>query len=188
MQIVLMRHGRPLIDSRRRLHAAAFAAWVERYDAAGIDAAWAPPLLAIERARQCTFVVCSDLARSWESASAVGLAQADVCSPMFREMEMPAAAWRFPKLSLPVWSVFFRLLWVFGYSAGAESFTAAKARARDCAEQLADWASVHGSVLFVGHGSLNWFIARHLKRMGWSCPTRPPRRYWEYSVHSIAAG
>jgi broad specificity phosphatase PhoE len=180
-----MRHGKPKIGTRFRLNAAEFGAWVEKYNAAGVDSACQPPQVAIEQAKQCALVVCSNLPRSIESAKALGVGRLRLSDPMFREMDMPHAAWRFPRLSVFVWSVFFRLGWTFGYSAGVESFKAAKARAAGCAERLASLASAHGAVLFVGHGSLNWFIAKHLKSMGWLCPERPPRKYWEFSVFHI---
>lgn len=53
-----------------------------------------------------------------------------------------------------------------------------------CSERLAELASEHGTVLLVGHGSLNWFIARHLKKMGWSGPNKSPRKYWTFAVYS----
>lgn len=185
MQIVLMRHGRPRIDKRLRLNAAEFGAWVGKYNAAGVDTECQPPKIAIEQANQCAFTVCSNLPRSLESAKALGVGRIGVSDAMFREMEMPHAAWRFPKLPILVWSVFFRLAWACGYSAGVESFKAAKARARSCAEHLASLASAHGTVLFVGHGSLNWFVAKHLRSMGWLGAEKPPRKYWEFSVFYI---
>lgn len=182
MQVVLMRHGEPDIDKRLRLNALQFGAWIEKYNAAGVDTLSRPPQAAIEKARQCAFTVCSHLPRSVESAKTLGIERSSLSDPLFREMEMPHAAWRFPKLPVLAWSVLFRLAWIFGYSAGVESLQSAKERARHCAEHLAHLASTHGTVLFVGHGSLNWFIARHLKSMGWLCAKKPPGKYWEFSV------
>lgn len=177
-----MRHGKPTIDKPPRLNAAEFGVWVEAYKAAGIDASDPPPSAAIEQARQCALTVCSDLARSVESAAALGVKEISMRSPSFREMEMPYAVWRFPRLSASNWSIFFRLAWICGYSSNAEPFETAKARARDCAERLAELSASRGNVLFVGHGTLNWFVARHLGRIGWSASGRPPERYWEFSV------
>ncbi|MHA7683912.1 histidine phosphatase family protein [Cupriavidus sp. PET2-C1] len=182
MKIVLMRHGKPQIDKKSKLNAAEFGVWVEKYNAAGIDTKYPPPQIAIEQADQCAFTVCSNLVRSLESARLLGVKRIGVCDSMFREMEMPHAAWHIPKLSLPLWSVFFRLAWAFGYSENVEPFKAARERAYRCAEHLVETASTHGAVLFVGHGSLNWFIARYLKKMGWLCSGKSPRKYWEHTV------
>ena len=188
MQIVLMRHGKPKIDMRRRLNAAEFGVWVEQYNAAGIDDECLPTQEAVAQASQCAFTVCSNLPRSLESANALGIERIGAYSHMFREMDMPHATWRFPTLSLQAWVVLFRLAWALGYSANTESFKSSRTRARSCAEQLANLASTHSTVLFVGHGSLNWFVARYLKRMGWLSVDKSPRKYWEYSVfHKQAA-
>lgn len=182
MKIVLMRHGKPRVDTHHRMNAAEFGVWVEQYNAAGIDTEWIPTQDAIAQASQCAFIVCSDLPRSLESANALGVEHIGSCSYMFREMDMPHAEWRFPTFPLPVWLVFFRIAWALGYSANAEPFKSAKARARSCAEQLANLASIHGTVLFVGHGSLNWFIARYLKRLGWLSADNSTNKYWEHSI------
>jgi broad specificity phosphatase PhoE len=182
-----MRHGKPKIDNDLRVSAEEFGIWVQKYNASGIDTAFPPSQLAIEQANLGAFTVCSNLPRSLESANALGLGGVGICDPAFREMEMPHAAWRFPKLPLVAWSVFFRLAWVLGYSANAESFKAARARARSCAKQLTDLAIAHDTVLFIGHGSLNWFIAKYLKGMGWQCAEEPPGKYWEFSVYRLRA-
>lgn len=183
VQIVLLRHGLPMIDRDRRVNATDFGVWVSEYDAVGIDARHRPPQAAIEQARGCAFVVCSSLPRSLESARALGMENIGACEPLFREMGMPYANWRFPRLGLAVWSVLFRLMWAVGYSANAEPFKEARERARACAERLADLASLHGTVLLVGHGSLNWFIARYLKSMGWKGPRKSPRKHWDFAVY-----
>lgn len=187
VQIVLLRHGMPKVDKDRRLNAAEFGGWVSEYNAAGIDTDCRPPQPAIEQASKCNLVVCSNLPRSLESARALGIETIGICESAFREMDMPYANLQFPRLSLSVWSVLFRLMWVGGYSANAESFDAARERARNCAERLMVLASIHDSVLLVGHGSLNWFVARYLKSMGWTGPRKAPRKYWEFGVYSYQA-
>lgn len=183
LQIVLLRHGMPRIDKDRRLSAAEFGRWVAAYDLAGIDPSCAPPLAAIEQARSCGHIVCSDLPRSLESAAAMGIADIHRGEPLFREMGMPHARLSFPRLPVSAWSMLFRLLWAAGYAGKAESFAAARARARAGAERLVHLAAEHGTVLLVGHGSLLWFIARHLRKQGWSGPQAAPRKYWEFAVY-----
>ncbi len=183
MEIVLLRHGEPRIDKRRRLSAAGFGRWIDDYSAASIESASRPPVDAVARAQRCAFVVCSDLPRSYESALALGVPAIGMRNPLFRELDTPHANWHFPRLRPETWAVFFRLMWMAGHAAGVESVGEARARARRCAERLATLASEHGSVLFVGHGALIWLIDRQLRRLGWQGPTRAPRGYWEYGVY-----
>lgn len=183
MQIVLLRHGKPKIRTDIRVSAAEWGTWVEEYNAAGIDPAFPPPESAIQNVKSCSFAVCSDLARSSESALALGIERA-VCDSMFRELDIPHAGWRYPKLSLVAWAVLFRLIWALGYSANSESINDGRIRARLCAERLAAMAAEHERVVFVGHGTLIWFISRRLKKMGWSGPKKPPREHWGFGVYS----
>lgn len=183
MHIVLMRHGKPQIDWNVSVTAEGFGAWVRQYDAAGLDPGHPPSPDAVEHANRCAFTVCSDLPRSLQSAQTLGIEQVHVSDAMFREVAMPYAAWRFPRLAPMAWMVLFRLAWGLGYAGKGESSKAAKARARRCAAHLVELAARHGTVLFVGHGGLNWLIAKQLKRMGWSCPGKSPRKYWECSVY-----
>ena len=183
MEIVLLRHGMPQIDKERRLSAAEFGQWVSMYNQSGINVGCMPSQEAMEQAKMCTFVMCSSLPRSSESAKVLGLENIDACESMFREMDMPYSLSSFWRLSPGTWSVLFRLMWGVGYSANGESFREARERARRCAERLAELASEHGKVLFVGHGLLNWFVSRYLKSMGWEGPQKAPRRYWEFGVY-----
>jgi broad specificity phosphatase PhoE len=188
VQITLLRHGMPDIDKNSRISATEFGAWVSKYDAASLDINCEPPQPAIEQANRCAFVVCSDLLRSLESAKALGLADIDASEAMFRELDTPHANWHFPRLSPGAWAVIFRIMWAAGYSTNVETFAEARERARHCAERLSKLASEHGKILFVGHGLLNWFISRYLKKMGWDGSQNAPRRYWEFAVYHYCAG
>ena len=184
MQIILMRHGRPVIDARQRLSARGFGTWVGHYNAATIDPASQPPAEAIAQARQAAYVLCSTLPRSLTSAAALGIESPHGRDAAFRELEIPNADWRFPVLPVGLWAVLFRLSWALGYHRHAESFAAARVRAATCTDTLSQLARAHGSVLFIGHGALNWFIARALRRAGWHSSAGAPRRYWQYAVFS----
>lgn len=184
MQIILMRHGRPAIEARQRLSANGFGIWVGHYNAAAIDPASPPPAEAIEQARQAAYVLCSTLPRSLTSAAALGIQTPHRRDAEFRELEMPHADWQIPILPVGLWAALFRLAWALGYHRQTESFAAARARAANCAETLSQLATTHGNVLFIGHGALNWFIARALRRAGWHSLDGTPRRHWQYAVFS----
>ena len=187
MQITLLRHGMPNIDINTRITASEFGAWVSQYNIANLDINCRPPQLAIDQANRCTFVMCSNLIRSLESAKILGLADINASEAMFRELETPYANWCFPRLSPGVWAVIFRLMWAAGYSANVETFGEAKGRARHCAERLTELAFEHGKILFVGHGLLNWFISRYLKKMGWAGSRISPRKYWDFAIYHYRA-
>lgn len=172
----------------RRLSAAELPSWVAAYNAAGLDGDCPPPGNTRELLVRRPFVVCSDLRRSQESARALGVADIGACDALFREINMPSADWRLPRLSLTAWECLFWFLWLFGYSVNTESMSAARRRAAYCSDRLTEWAEIHDTVLFVGHGSLNWFISRHLRRRGWSGSWRSPHRHWEFAIYRYGVG
>jgi len=183
VQIVILRHGKPKIETHGRLSAFDFGQWVAAYNRAGLDNAHAPSADAIAQARACSAVVCSNLPRSIESATALGVKHVELQDALFRECDMPYARWNYPKLSVLGWSFIFRILQVLGYSSNAESFKEAKQRAYECALRLSELAEKHQSVVFVGHGSLNWLIAKKLLHMGWVGPSHAGRKHWEFGVY-----
>jgi len=188
VEIVLIRHGRPIIDTSGKISAAEFGMWVSEYDMAGIDENHKPEHNAIDRAERCAFTVCSHLRRSIESARLLNIEAPGLVSPLFRECEMPHGNWRYPKLSKTTWSVLFRLFQLVGYSSNAESYRDIKVRSEKCANQLVALSLVHHSILFVGHGTLNWLIHKHLLRLGWLGPNKSGRKHWEYGEYVYNAG
>lgn len=183
MKIVLLRHGRPLIANNIRFSAAEFGNWLKEYEAAGIDTLSTPSREACELARQCEMVVCSHLKRSIESVNALGITSIGMKDPAFREIEIPYTRWTFPKLTPTAWSTIFRIFWILGYSPNSESFKQAKVRAQTCAKKLEDIARKYHSVLFIGHEMLNWHIAKHLHKLGWTGPKCARQSYWEFGVY-----
>ena len=183
MEIVLIRHGKPDFDTSGKVHASDFGKRVAEYNRAGISAEHRPTSEAIERAKNCSFVVCSHLPRSVESAEALSIKTPDVVSTLFQECEMPYTNWQYPKLSFTLWSVLFRIFQLAGYSPNAESYKAIKKRSKECANDLIQLSKEHESVLFVGHGTLIWFIHKDLVRNGWSGAHKAARKHWEFGVY-----
>lgn len=185
MKIVLLRHGQSTITSSERLSAADFGRWIKAYNIAGIAPRSLPSVQAIAQARACAVTVCSNLPRSIESAMVLGVDNIAEQDALYRECEMPHAEWRVPKLSVKTWPYIFRMLQLFGYTFNSESIIEARQRAQGCTRRLCDLAQQNGSVLFVGHGSLNWLIARNLLRLGWAGPSHAGRKHWQFGVYHI---
>lgn len=177
-----------MIGTHGKFSAFGFGQWVTAYNQAGIDLTHAPSPNSIAQAKTSTVVVCSHFPRSLESAAALGVKHVEVQDALFRECEMPYADWSYPMLSVLSWSFVFRILQWLGYSPNAESFKQARQRAHHCALHLNELAQQHESVLFVGHGALNWLISKKLLRMGWVGPRNPGRHYWDYGVYRLHAG
>ncbi len=183
MKIVLLRHGKPEIDMVTKIRATDFRTWVEKYDQVGIEDEPKPSYSTIEMAASCSYVLCSNLPRSLESVKMLGIEKPNLVSHEFRECEIPSANFRSPKFSLKVWAIFFRILQLLGYHSNAESYQAIKVRAQKCTCKLIELSKEHETVLFVGHGTLIWFIHKHLLRTGWSGPDKSARTYWAFGIY-----
>lgn len=95
-----------------------------------------------------------------------------------------AELWRFPRLPPSVWVLFFRLLWLLGYSRGADSIRVTKIRAKSAAHKLIALTK-NGTVLLVGHGIMNRLIAKELNALGWAGPKKQESHFWGASVHEL---
>lgn len=184
MKITLIRHGRPDVETSGRVSPKEFSQWVDAYDRAGLAPDSRPEAELVRQLEHSRFVVCSHLPRSLESAAVLKV-DPDISSELFRECEMPKAGWSHPSLSIRFWSVFFRVLQIFGYSHKAESLDEIRQRADLCAEQLIDYAGRYGSVVFIGHGTINWFIHRRLLRQGWAGSKRPNSSHWGCNIYRV---
>src|SRR5438093_9970936 len=74
-----------------------------------------------------------------------------------------------------------------GWSAGVESFKAARERAAKAASILTGHAEESGAVVLVGHGLMNILIARRLRASGWRGPRLPSPQHWTFGVYERAA-
>ncbi len=89
----------------------------------------------------------------------------------------------FIKIPLKYWVILLRSLWFLGFSKNTESISVAKARAKQASEKLIELADEHHSVLLVGHGFLNYFVAKELQKQNWKGPRSPGKKYWAYSTY-----
>lgn len=181
MQITLLRHGRPAYNLKGIVRGKDLGEIARSYDLSGIVDK--PPPEIMEDIQIDCYVVCSHLRRSIDSAEAIGCSEVHLTDPMFRETSIPFMGRGSIPLPISVWIVVLRLMWLLGYSKNGESLTNARKRARQAAARLVELAEEHSNVLLVGHGFLNYFIAKELRRCGWSGPSRPGREYWAYTSY-----
>lgn len=183
MKIMLIRHGEPQFNAGR-VAAKKIPTLLKHYNQAPLVSESQPPDAVKTMARQFRYVVCSDLIRSAESAGRLGLQEIHCQSENFREVALPhlvAGSW--PQLKPYSWFLLFRLMWWLGFSNNGESVGTAKKRASYCVDLLIQSSQENGSVIFVGHGLLNHYMAKELMRRGWEGPKSPGREYWDYGIY-----
>ena len=181
LEIVLVRHGRPLMDHHSRIRGPESAAWVAGFEQAPLDETLRPPPALMARAAAAQCIVTSTLRRSIESAALLAPGRPVLTDLLFVEAGMPVAMPGSLAIRPKHWNVFARIAWMAGWSKGTESWQAARHRAKRAAERLSELAGKHGSVLLVGHGMLNALLQRALRRTGWSGGGWRSA-YWSYVV------
>jgi broad specificity phosphatase PhoE len=181
MKIVLIRHGKPEFEIKGTAQARDIKHIIRRYDESGIIGS--PPVEAKNLASSCDAILCSDLRRSLHSAQVLGVTDIYMSDAIFREVAIPH--FRKGAIILPVstWGVILRIMSAFGFSHNGESLSIAKARAKQAAAQLMKIAHNHKNTMLIGHGFINYFIAKELLSQNWVGPSKPGSDYWGYGVY-----
>jgi broad specificity phosphatase PhoE len=175
--ILLVRHGVPACDYRSRVRGRDFARWVDTYDAAPIDRAILPPQDLVARAEAAGLILTSTFRRAIESAQILAPNMPASRDALFDEARVPALINVNFALHPLHWDALISVAWLLGRSHGVESTRVAARRAARAAHRLTQLAADHDSVLLVGHGMMNTFIARALKHAAWR-GTGSPRKWW----------
>jgi broad specificity phosphatase PhoE len=184
-QIILARHGRPAWDFRTAIPGRAFAEWRRGEDDAPIDTSHRPGAELEQQVRRAQCIAASPLRRSRESAHLLAPSTEPLIDACFREAELPSAIRSSLRLRPEVWAWLARSAWFCGWSAGVESFRAARQRAERAAAILVGQAEERGAVVLVGHGLMNVLIAKQLRAAGWRGPRLPPSQHWAFGIYSF---
>lgn len=183
MRIILMRHGKISLPAQKSVSSLEFRNWINSYNAADLCKKMKPNEETSQLAQSCNVTVCSSLTRSIASAKYLGINEIHIIEHQLREMEMPWGNLTMLILKPKYWAIIFRILWFLGYSQNSESFKEAKCRAAQAALLLESMAKEKNTVLFVGHGMLNRFIAKSLVEHGWQTKKKAGSNHWEFGVY-----
>jgi len=190
MRITLLRHGIPDLPSWGKITASEMPEWIAAYNFAGVEQKISQSCQEMVNEFAHRFIVCSHLNRSIHSAKILGYQSSDLVDVIFSEAELPAIQFPFIRLTPHVWSMVFRIFWFVGVSKKIESLSSFKSRVSLAAEKLVHLATIHDSVLFIGHGIINRFLAKELILKGWTGEEIPNDnkywgyKYWEYTTYT----
>jgi len=175
MEIVLVRHGKPIAAINPKLSAVGFESWVQDYNTSLIDTESFPPET-LGQSLEKYFIITSHLPRAIDSAKiCTGLVPHLVLKEL-REMEIPSYQLPF-KLKAYTWLVLNRILWFIGIKSKVEPFKEAKIRAKNLAMELVELTMKHSKVAVFGHGLMNKYIAKELEKLGWNRSSKG-KSYW----------
>lgn len=177
MEIRLIRHGKSSCDFSKRLTSRDYREWVIKYGEEGIcDKA---PENVQRALKDASVVFTSDFKRAIDSAHSAVAIQSD---SIYRELELPYYHVKLLKLNPRIWTVFYRLLWLIGFSKQVETQQLAKKRAKTAAQRLEESAIKHGTVILVGHGFFNRYIGNVLTKRGWTLEGNKSTANW--TIHT----
>jgi len=177
-RIILIRHGRPAIDTAPRTSHGEFRTYIDDYEAAGLDPTSAPPEELQDLVKELSAVFTSGKPRAHESAKALAPNAELIADPLF--VEAPLASPRIPllRMKVPKWAVVARILWHAGYHPEIENYRRAKSRAATAAAILMHRAREDGQAVLVAHGYFNLMIGRELRHRGFTKTGSHRAQYW----------
>ncbi|MEH7276050.1 histidine phosphatase family protein [Neobacillus vireti] len=187
MEISLIRHGKSQLTENDKLSGWEFKKWVEKYDYNGVIEESTYPSATLGKVAAANIIITSDLKRAVESARLLDPVTNIISDLLFRETELPSYTSQIFNLKLKpsTWAIVLRILWFSGYSTNCESLDQAKFRANKAAQQLIDYANEYKSVVLVGHGFFNMFIAKELQKKGWIGPRKRDSKHWNCMSFSL---
>jgi hypothetical protein len=167
IQIMLIRHGIPKIES---------ANWISFYEASNFvfayDTVEVHEILDIPvdiEPGKIDKIYSSPLMRARSTAEQIFGNEFNILyDSIFREFKNEIVPVRWIRLPLSAWRVSSRIFWMLGlHSKNVPSLKSERERARKAAEKLASLAMKERQVVLVAHGFINRFMIQHLKKQGW---------------------
>ena len=174
MEIILIRHGKPTAANNPLLSASGYANWIRRYNASDIALNSRPEDEMID----CDpyYVISSDLKRAMHSTNIYTGQGPKTTSKLYREMEIPRYKIPF-QFKAWTWVYLCRAFWMLGCKGSFESFSQAKDRAAQAADNLVELAQDKDKVVLFGHGYMNRYIRKSLIKKGWQL-SRKSNHFW----------
>jgi len=185
MRIILIRHGRPAIETNPRTSHHGFRSYIDAYEAAGLDPESAPPEELQDLVKELDSVYTSGRPRALDSARALAPQAELIVDALFAEA--PLASPRIPllRMKVPKWAVMARILWHAGYHPEIENYRRAKHRAAQAADILLKRAREEGVAVLVAHGYFNAMIGRELRRRGFEQSGSHRVRFWNAVIYEL---
>lgn len=183
--ITLIRHGKPAIARPGWISSSDLSQFISHYQSARIASDSFPPENVKALVQTTKIILTSDLPRAMHSAQIFEPAISPISNPIFREIEFLLEFRLNLRLPFHVWIFLDTLLLSLGYSQYSQSQADNKKRIRKATELLEQKSHKTGSVVLIGHGITNLFIARELKKRGWRGPRMPKMEHWGCTTYYL---
>jgi hypothetical protein len=167
IQIILIRHGDPIIDTKGWFYFYEADDFTEAYDTVGVYYIHHPPVNI--QPGEVLHIYSSPLKRARSTAEQLFADRFDILyDSSFVEFKNEIIPLPWIRLPLKFWRVSSRLIWMAGiHSSQVPSLSQQKNRSREVAARLDELARKEKRVVLVAHGFLNRYIIRYLKKEDW---------------------
>ena len=180
-QITLIRHAKVLANYDTKITASQMQEWVKHYNKAPIDTTL-PSQEIINHIKKANYITSSTLPRAIDSLKLISITP-DEISHLFDEANVPDTNIGYIKLRPKNWLVFLRILMLLGMGKDDKSFVKTKQRAKKATQKLIELSNLHEDIAHLGHGGLNYLIAKELLSNGWKrVAKRGGNSNWGYQV------
>lgn len=166
LQIIIIRHGEPEINTNGWFSYKAAKNYIKAYDTVGVSSIKDPPV--ILESHEEVKIFSSSLFRAYDTSLKI-FPEADAICVDSAFIEFQREIIPLP-LILPIkgWTGLSRFFWMIGlHSSTIPCLRSEKSRARSDSELLDEAARKSKKVILVAHGLLNKYIVRYLKKNGW---------------------
>ncbi|WOE68853.1 phosphoglycerate mutase family protein [Hydrogenimonas thermophila] len=183
-KIILLRHGEVDIKDYKNIPADQFGKWIIDYNHSDIKSEFSSKNETKNLLNKTDILICSNLKRSIQSAKIFNKTPFEI-NDVFNEAELPYSNWHLLKLNPKVWLIFFRILWLLGYSKNCESYKEAKIRAKKATKRLIELSKQNKPVILIGHGIINRLIRKELILQKWNETKKAKNKNWDYGVFEL---
>jgi len=180
-KIILLRHAEVNIQDYKNISANQFDKWIIDYNNSDIKSEFSSKDEIRYLLNETDILICSNFKRSSQSIEIFDKIPFET-NDIFNEAELPSLNWNLLKLNPKIWLIFFRILWLFGYSQNCESFKKTKLRAKKATEKLIELSNQDKTVILVGHGIMNKLIRKELILQKWNETKKVKSNNWDYGV------
>jgi broad specificity phosphatase PhoE len=181
MKIILIRHGKPDVDTHQKLTSDEMAQWIAAYNRSEVSENPPAALIHLLSTRPGISIV-SYLPRAITSINKLGI-KPTVIDSDFSEAQLPLINLPWIKLSPLTYAFWLRILWLAGFSGEVESHSLAQKHATLAAGKLINQAENNKTVLLMGHGIFNRMLGTALKKSGFSITRKIGKGYWQAAIY-----
>jgi len=166
-QVILIRHGEPILDKHSARSRKKMKQYVYDYDTAHVKPFQHSPVSFNES--KLDTVYSSPIVRASDTAHKLFRDHFVIVEDsIFREFEREVFPLPFFRLRPKTWGVISRIPWILGLqSRNIEGFRNAKQRAKSDVQFLIAKANQNGRAVLVAHGFLNRYVSKFLQEEGW---------------------